>query len=303
MRLFRLGLLFVVVFVLVVVDGANGWWPLGSDATPRGASRVTTVKVALGQAQPRVSSVMIGALAYWVGRSGPDAVSKVRVAGVATARDGAGHVIGSAPVWSLPGEPVKPATITCASTAVSQVLLEPGSTSGQPEQVDVLATLAASGAPARDAAALGATLCAHAAHDPAHLSHPTVGELNGYQQLAADLRTAADTVAAGLPAAAQSLAVVRTALGAGTTVLGPLPSPVRSTARGAAYLHPLPTGRTAQDASFGRSAGDAASSGTCEDGATQVTDDDLFTVPPVTLCAGRGRAREVSRAAVSLFRV
>jgi hypothetical protein len=127
-------------------------------------------------------------------------------AGIAMAHDGSGHLLGTAPVWSLSGVTLSDVPVTCTSTAFGQLLMTPGLGRPDPMLVSLLWALANQPPTLPLLTSLGQQLCSGLADDLDHLKNPTGAESDLYGQALASLLQQLDQLAAQLPPVAESLA-------------------------------------------------------------------------------------------------
>ncbi|MGW1996104.1 hypothetical protein [Embleya sp. NPDC001921] len=196
----------------------------GNDAKDERKTVSVDALVRLGPSTSRVSVVVIGGRRYPLERAGDERHAarvallsgtatadtsqerRARIdvtpnaAGLVTAEDATGRVVGTSLVWKLPGVSVLPVEVTCLSTAVAQTLIRPGLVTADPVEADILMTVAREGPRARPVAErLSMLLCAHAPTDPDYLQHPTAQETAAFDDLAAAVRDDLATLAEGLP--------------------------------------------------------------------------------------------------------
>jgi hypothetical protein len=217
----RSRLVLVIAVVVVAALAAGGIIAAvrksGPSSPQAGAERVI-IGVSAGSVTPRAAQIALGGNTYPV-QPGPGGTRRGPVTltadagGVAVVHDRAGHVLATAPVWSVPGQPPQAAEATCDSTAFDQFLLTPGVTGPNPVAVDVLWSLAQQGQTGRDVAALGRLICAGLAHDPAHLAHPSQAEISAYGKIYLDYATQLPRLAAQMPSLSSSLVGIRAAAG------------------------------------------------------------------------------------------
>ena len=196
---------------IIIVVGKSGQAP----ATVSGAG--VDVHVSLGEVTSQAAQITVGGHSYQLrpGRPGTRHVAVALAAGaggVAVVRDRTGHVLATAPVWAVPGQPSRAAEATCRSTAFDQFLLTPGVAGPDPLGVDLLWSLAGHGQAGRDVAALSRLICAGLERDPGHLSHPTPAEIRTYKKVYIDYVTELTRLAARMPPLAWSAAGIRSEL-------------------------------------------------------------------------------------------
>ena len=285
----RLTVVIAVLAVAAVVAGGIVFVTRSSSPsnTTSNASGVR-IGISLGGITPRAAQISLGGHSYPVraGQGGSregEVVPGADAGGVAFVRDQAGHVLASAPVWAVPGQPPRAAPATCASTAFDQFLLTPGVAGPNPVGVDLLWSMAGQGQIGRDVAALGRLICAGLQRDPAHLSHPGAAEIAAYEKVYLDYDAELKQLAAQMPPLASSLAGIRSAM-----------------------AHPRAT-RTAADPTAGRAQAQVmltaatrladAAPGDCADGFSAV-DTAAGSTSPLALCSdGRDVDAEDSSAA------
>ena len=152
-------LIVVVVAVVLAVGIFFGMRSL-SHSSSTTATQGTQIGISIGAATPQAAQIALGGRTYPVqsgsGGTRDGHVTLTADAGsVAVVRDAAGHVLATAPVWAVPGQPPRAAQATCASTAFDQFLLTPGVSGANPVAVDLLWSLAGQGQVKVDVAALG----------------------------------------------------------------------------------------------------------------------------------------------------
>ena len=210
-------LIVVVVAVVLAVGIFFGMRSL-SHSSSTTATQGTQIGISIGAATPQAAQIALGGRTYPVqsgsGGTRDGHVTLTADAGsVAVVRDAAGHVLATAPVWAVPGQPPRAAQATCASTAFDQFLLTPGVSGANPVAVDLLWSLAGQGQVKVDVAALGNLICAGLQRDPAHLAHPSQAEIAAYQKVYLDFSAELPKLAGQMPSVASSIAGIRAATG------------------------------------------------------------------------------------------
>jgi hypothetical protein len=188
-------------------------------SVPTASALGVNAGVSLGGVTPQATQITVGGRTYPL-QPGQEGTRNGRIVltsdagGVAVVRDRAGHVLATAPVWAVPGQPPKAAEATCRSTAFDQFLLTPGVVGPDPLGVDLLWSLAGRGQTAHDVAVLGRLICVGLKRDPGHLSHPSQAEITAYKKIFTDYATQLPQLASQMPALASSAAGIRSELAA-----------------------------------------------------------------------------------------
>ena len=259
--------LIVTVIAVAAVLAAVGALVAIRRAAPAasGSRGHVPVQVSLGAATSQAARISLGGKTYPLS-PGPAGTRQGRIdmtagtGGVAVARDAVGQVVGSAPVWAVPGQPARAAEMTCRSTAFDEFLLTPGVAGPDPVGVDVLWAMAARGRTGSDVTALGRLICAGWAGQPSPLAHPTPAEIAAYGRMYRDYAAALHPLADELPSLSSSVSGIRASLAAAPAGPGAAPA-----IRLAAAFTPARAG------------------GACPDGAGPVTSDS-GSITPLSLC-------------------
>jgi hypothetical protein len=206
----------IVAGGIVAGAGRSGAGHPGPAGPAAGALGVP-VGVSLGGVTPQATRITVGGRTYPL-QPGQDGTRSGHVVlapdagGIAVVRDRAGHVLATAPVWAVPGQPARAAAATCRSTAFDQFLLTPGVAGPDPLGVDLLWSLAGHGQTGHDVAVLGQLICAGLQRDPGQLAHPSPAEITAYDKIFTDYARQLPRLAAQLPALASSAAGIRSEL-------------------------------------------------------------------------------------------
>jgi len=150
-------------------------------------------------------TVEVGTLAYDLHDGKADVVISTGAAGLSTVKDAQGKVVGSAPLWSIPGGAAEVVPVSCASTGFVGFLSTPGISTSNPIEVGLLWEAANQPEAAPALKRLGDLSCKRLA------SHGEISaeEMKAALQLAEKISQVLTPVAAQLAPTSESLAILR----------------------------------------------------------------------------------------------